>query len=106
MDEKDSCADEQQQREKFRYCQHGDRARTFAHTAHIDRYEGTVNDEHDDDPHHRITEGRRQDGDRVNQNIDHSGDCAESRESVEYAGEETDITTECDFDISVESAGE
>ena len=58
MNEKNSNANEQQERQKLRNGDHGHRTRALAHAAYVDEHEQAVNREHDDNPHQRTAEKR------------------------------------------------
>src|SRR6266550_5273974 len=61
MNEKDSSANEQEQREQFRERYDGHRARASTHSTHVDHHERTVNDNHDDYAHYPAAQERRDD---------------------------------------------
>ena len=105
MNEKESGADEQQQRKKFCDGDRRDRARTFAHTSDVDEHEHAVNREHDDDAHDRSAEKRNDKRDGIREYVDHACDRAEGGEKIKHACEKPDVFAERDFNVSIKSTG-
>ena len=77
-----------------------------ADAANVDQYEGSIDREHHDNPHHGTAEERHHQGDRVCQYVHDAGNRAECREKIKHAGEESDVAPKRHFDIRVKTAGQ